>query len=93
MIGLYKGAYIVTARTSIGGSIIYDIGLITSGNGIMSQPWMVKSLISLKKYTVRAMEIISTSYYYNSYLNDAELIYKSLTGIDPKYPVPDVQNM
>lgn len=93
MIGLYKGAYVVTTKSSIGDRIIYDIGFIISGQGIMSQPWIVKSLITTKKYTAKAIEIARSSYYYNSNLNDAEMIYKSLSGMDPKYPVPDVQDM
>ena len=83
-------------RNSIGGSVIYDIGCITSGKGISSDPWMVLSLQTNDKYTVVAMQINSASYYENVTLEDAEFIFKHLTDTLPKYyvkPEPIIPTM
>jgi len=72
MNGLYKGSYVVTIRNSIGGNIIYDIGYIVSGRGIMSEPWVVCSLQTWDKYQVTAIQISKESYYSNNTQLQAE---------------------
>lgn len=94
MNGLYRGAYIVVARHTLGGQIFYDIGMIFQGHGTVTEPWQIKSLQSEEKYKVVARDIAKSSYYLNGTLADAEAIYKNMAGKDPVYVTkpPEARN-
>lgn len=79
------GAYLVTYRTCTSGSVIVDISRVTVGLGTISNPWRVRSLLADDVYTVSANNIISESYHANLSLEDAEMLYKSITGVNPNY--------
>ena len=94
MNGLYRGAYIVVVRHTLGGQAFYDIGMIFQGHGTVTEPWQIKSLQSDEKYKIVARDIAKSSYYLNGTLADAEAIYKNITGKDPTYvtkPQPEAR--
>lgn len=79
------GAYLVTYRTCTSGRVIVDISRVVGGLGITSNPWIVRSLLADDRYPVAAIDIAPESYKTNLSLEDVEVLYKSITGIDPDY--------
>ncbi|MEM3097466.1 MAG: hypothetical protein QXU32_01935 [Nitrososphaerales archaeon] len=83
MAGIQRGSYIVAIKRTSGGTQEYDICIIVGGSGILSDPWVARSLVDGTKYSVSAMMITRESYYENYNITDAELIYTMLTGNNP----------
>lgn len=80
MASLCKGAYLVTYRHSNGGGLIVDMSMIIAGRGIISDPWIVKSLINHEIYQVNHKDIDGESYHHNYSFDDAKIIYKFITN-------------
>lgn len=83
-----RGSYLVTHTKSRGGNHNYDITRVVKGYGIVSDPWIVLSLLSGLEYKVSATEIVKESYHSNCYLEDAKGIYAIHTGKPPDLPKP-----
>jgi len=78
-----RGSCLVVLKYTTGGNSELDIVIIINGEGISSSPWLVKSLIDNFTYNIKCKDIVKESYYKPT-IDDAKIIYKSITGNSPK---------
>lgn len=83
-----RGSYLVTHVKSKGGNHVFDLVRVSRGYGIVSDPWVVTSLLSGLEYKVSAVDIVRESYHSNCYIEDAKTIFGIHAGKPPDLPKP-----